>query len=481
MHVLHARLKQGRAPVEPYVRYQHMKNHQNAIVIGGGLDALLAARVLIDYFGHVTLAAPEAFSSEPGLPQTIEQALPAHLLAVQGYRSLERLFPGLTAELMVAGAPTVEWTADAVTLLPNGWAPRFHADLITRPVTPNLLHHVIRQRLLEYAAGRLTLLENMVVSEAMMDGSYLSGVRLHGADGSAEEIPAAVIMDASGQHPAWSGYQQPAQTTISSATGFSVCLLQQPAGYQPGWKAVVLFPSTDQTGAVLMPVEGNRWLALLAAPTAPQDSAAFLNLARRLRTPIVYEAIHQATPLTPVFAQPQVQSIRTHYENLTDWPDNLLVMGAGFAQFNPIYGYDLTASAQAAMTLHDTLDDQRKRHQNMRLSGFSQRFFERLARSLNLTWRLLIEPPAAGSLTRRIHDHLLAAAHTRPEVFQHLLAVAGHITTPRALLQPVLLREALRPLPDSTPFDPQPPGFEPSYVHKTITQEISAIVGSKEP
>ncbi|HLV36946.1 MAG TPA: hypothetical protein VKY59_17615, partial [Spirillospora sp.] len=123
------------------VRYPLINQH--AVVLDAGLDGLLTARVLVDYFSAVTVVTAGTLPAEPALPQDVWQALPAHVLAVQGYRNLERLFPGLTAELMVARAPTVEWTADAPLLLPGGWGPRFHSDLISRPVTLNLLLHLI--------------------------------------------------------------------------------------------------------------------------------------------------------------------------------------------------------------------------------------------------------------------------------------------------------------------------------------------------
>lgn len=76
----------------------------HAIVIGGSLAGLFAARVLSEYVDQVTvlerddLAAPE--QHRKGVPQ----ARHSHGLLAGGYEAMETLFPGFGAALRAAGA-----------------------------------------------------------------------------------------------------------------------------------------------------------------------------------------------------------------------------------------------------------------------------------------------------------------------------------------------------------------------------------------
>ncbi|MBZ0303340.1 MAG: hypothetical protein K8J31_26595 [Anaerolineae bacterium] len=299
------------------VRFPQISQNQHAVVLGAGLDGLLTARALTEYFQRVIVVVSGVLPTEAALPQNLAEALPMHLLSVQGFRNLERLFPGLSAELMTAGAPTVEWTADAAMLLPGGWAPRFHSDLISRPVTLNLLQQVLRQRLLDYSGGRVTFLEGREVV-GIERGTARSGLRLglRGAS-TGEIIPADLVVYAAGapvpvNHPLQqAGWPLPTRTITGSPIGLAARLYRRPLAYQAGWQALLILPQAGQPGGVLMPVEHGHWLVMLMTEgDVPRDETAFMALARRLPAPVLADALQQALPLTPVLAQHDAQAAR---------------------------------------------------------------------------------------------------------------------------------------------------------------------------
>ena len=80
------------------------RNGERAVVLGASMAGLLAARVLADAFGQVTVvdrdALPEASAQRRGVPQGRH----AHALLARGQQALEELFGGLTAELVAHGA-----------------------------------------------------------------------------------------------------------------------------------------------------------------------------------------------------------------------------------------------------------------------------------------------------------------------------------------------------------------------------------------
>ncbi len=80
-----------------------------------------------------------------------------------------------------------------------------------------------------------------------------------------------------------------------------------PDGFRADRQALCLQPRAPSStrGGGSFPIEGGRWLVTAAGvgrDYPPIDDAGFLDFARSLRSPILYEAIREARPLTPVVA-----------------------------------------------------------------------------------------------------------------------------------------------------------------------------------
>ena len=75
-----------------------------AVVIGGSIAGLLAARVLADHCRDVVVldkdVLPETAAPRRGVPQGRH----VHVLLASGQHIIERHFPGIVAELLEAGA-----------------------------------------------------------------------------------------------------------------------------------------------------------------------------------------------------------------------------------------------------------------------------------------------------------------------------------------------------------------------------------------
>jgi flavin-dependent dehydrogenase len=74
-----------------------------AVVLGASLAGLLAARVLADGYGQVTVLdrdeLPQASTHRRGVPHGRH----VHALLARGQQALEELFPGFTEELVANG------------------------------------------------------------------------------------------------------------------------------------------------------------------------------------------------------------------------------------------------------------------------------------------------------------------------------------------------------------------------------------------
>ena len=81
----------------------------HAVVIGGSMAGMLAACVLSDHFDKVTLVERDHYPTQADYRNGVPQARHLHILLVRGMRILEKLFPGIDAELEAEGAKPMRW------------------------------------------------------------------------------------------------------------------------------------------------------------------------------------------------------------------------------------------------------------------------------------------------------------------------------------------------------------------------------------
>jgi len=105
-----------------------------AVVLGGSFAGLLAARVLSGYADEVVIVEPDeleadptALGSGPGTGPGAPHRAQLHAFLGMGHTQLERLFPGITDDLIAGGARLGE--EDAL---------RFYVDGQLKPPVPGL-------------------------------------------------------------------------------------------------------------------------------------------------------------------------------------------------------------------------------------------------------------------------------------------------------------------------------------------------------
>ena len=96
---------------------------RRAIVIGGGIAGMCAARALSDFFDHVIVIErdkyPDGVNGRGGVPQSRM----FHTLIERGRREVEALFPGFHAVMDQRGSPRVSFGFNAALMSPRGWRP----------------------------------------------------------------------------------------------------------------------------------------------------------------------------------------------------------------------------------------------------------------------------------------------------------------------------------------------------------------------
>jgi 2-polyprenyl-6-methoxyphenol hydroxylase-like FAD-dependent oxidoreductase len=94
--------------------------HRTAVVIGGSMAGLLAARVAANHYDRVIIIERDTLSASREIRRGVPQARHTHGLLAGGREALERLFPGISEELVAAGALTGDIVRESRWFLEGG-------------------------------------------------------------------------------------------------------------------------------------------------------------------------------------------------------------------------------------------------------------------------------------------------------------------------------------------------------------------------
>jgi 2-polyprenyl-6-methoxyphenol hydroxylase-like FAD-dependent oxidoreductase len=432
---------------------------ERAVVLGASMAGLLAAQVLAGSYGQVTVIdrdeLPEASMHRRGVPHGRH----LHALAARGQQALEELFCGLTAELVADGVPAGDMLADTRLFFSGHRLRRAPTGLGLLCASRPVLEGRVRARVRTLPNVRFVDRCDVVGLATTPDRRRVTGARLlRRADGSAEEVLGAdLVVDATGRGtrtPTWLealGYPRPPAAQVRVGLGYATRIYRLPPDALGGDLAVLqaATPRHPRAGALQM-LEGDRGMVTLAGILGdhpPTDPGGFLDFARSLRFPDIYQAVRDAEPLDDPVAFRFPASVRHRYEKLDRFPDGLLVMGDAVCSFNPIYGQGMSVAALEALAL--------RRHLERGTAPPPRRWFRELARVVDVPWDIaaggdLVFPGVQGRRTAKVRlvsayiARLHAAAAHDADLAGAFLRVAGLVAPPGSLLRPGVAARVLR-------------------------------------
>lgn len=429
-----------------------------AVVLGGSMGGVLAARVLAEFYHEVLVVDRDKVlgvsSPRKGAPHTVH----AHGLHARGHLIMEELFPNFTDELSAAGVPTgdlgeMRWYFDAKQLRPA----RTGLISITAP-RPVLEHHV-RSRVAHLPNVKFLEEHDILGLVGTPDRSRIVGVRVQprAPHATEEVLDADLVVDATGRGsrtPAWLeefGYQRPEEERIKIGLAYTTRHYRTRPEWFDGVQSINPVASPENPrGAFFGQVGPDTCILSLTGilgdypPTEPE---AFLEFAKSLPVPDVYEAIQDGEALDDPVSFRFPASVRRRYERLTRLPERLLILGDAVCSFNPVYGQGMSVAAIESLTLRDHLRQGRPPQ--------PQRFFKDIARVIDTPWEIsaggdLDFPQVEGHRTLKVRfgnaymARLRHAATKDAEVTNGFMRVAGLVDPPQALMRPAMLRRVLR-------------------------------------
>lgn len=386
-----------------------------AIVIGASMAGLAAARVLSDHFCEVILVERDRLDRLPGHRCGVPQGRHVHGLLASGRATWESFFPGLFQDVLNAGGIKGDVSRDAHWWFEGGEHLRCESGLEGVLVSRPLLEGMIRERVRKLPNVQFRdCCQVKGLATKFNDASRVVGIRLEGGT-----LLADLVVDATGRgsrSPRWLealGYEAPKQERIEVNIGYATRHFRRARHHLNGalLASIAATPQTPRSGFMLAQEE-DTWIVSLNSYGGhpPTELSAFIDFAKSLPAPYIYEVISQAEPVGDAQCACFPANVRNRYEALHRFPKGHLVLGDAISCFNPLYGQGMSLAAMEALELDKAL--------RANCSNLAETFFAQVAKIVDTAWNMaagndLRMPGVVGpkSVMSRLLNWYLAEMH----------------------------------------------------------------------
>ncbi|WP_412543673.1 FAD-dependent monooxygenase [Longispora sp. K20-0274] len=429
-----------------------------AVVLGGSIAGLFAARVLSDAYDEVLVVDRDALVGVEGPRRGRPQGRQINAMHVRGRVVMEEFYPGITQELLDDGVPSGDFAGDCRWFFNGKELLREDIGYIAIPATAPMMERHIRERTQQLPNVVFVEQHDIVGLETTADRGRVTGVRVQKqGDGSTEQVLAAdLVVDATGRGsrtPVWLrelGYPEVEEERKKVDLGYVTQHYRLTTDPWRGDLAIIPVASPESPrGAIFTKTDGGRALLTvygLLGDHPPTDQEGFNAFVKSLDVPDIYDAVIHAEALDEPVRFQYPTTLRRHYERMTRFPEGLLVTGDAVTSFNPVYAQGMTVAALSALTIRAHLAAGEPN---------ALAYFRDLARDvIDAPWDMtntvdLSFPGVEGERTLKVRMGqlflgLVQAAATRDEkVTTAYMRTAGMLDRPEALMRPAMLLRVL--------------------------------------
>ncbi|TFL02249.1 hypothetical protein BDV98DRAFT_566962 [Pterulicium gracile] len=460
-----------------------------ALICGGGVAGILAARECVAHFDEVILVEPEFSKTLAGKVKSRTMQYDSfHAYGIPFAEGLRRMWPSFenTADVAKQASFSGDYNLHVDgTYLPSPIGPgdQYTSFAMRRSKLEPLLHRLLMNDTPD-AQGRLRIIDGMVTGMkpsstgdriASVDGRLLDGDRFE-----LENID--LIIDCTGRAQSgmkWleeAGFEVPSPATYSPHLRYSTITftvpdelyarLPIPEKHVGGCMAFYPDPDVSRLGLVFQKVDGDAVHLVFVSwgpsnlPKQPEEiipCLASFGMSKPVPEWFMKTVAILVENGSPVFATAQLASCtQINYHQLTSYASNFVAIGDAVMVLNPIFGQGCVKVMAGILTLNNMLRNEQA--SSRRLSAaFSERFFAMQAERTQPLWLstkaadygypttepMIGETRANGSAVRWV-SRLLLKANEVDEYIGQVLLVVRHLLAPEsALIQPNMVLRIL--------------------------------------
>lgn len=422
-----------------------------AVVLGGSLAGLFAARVLADAYDQVLIVDRDLVLGVAGPRRGCPQGRHINGLLARGQLTMEELYPGITEELRADGVPTGDLAGDVRWYFNGKHLKQQHADLLCIAATRPMLEKHIRARTQAIPNVKFAEQHEILGLRTTADRSRVTGVRVQRIGAAEPEVLAAdLVVDATGRGsrtPVWLdelGYGRVEEE--SKKVGLGYVTQHYRITKDPYFGDLSINPVASPEvprGAICVRTDGNRVEMTtygMLGDHPPTDQAGLFEWLKTLAVPDVYDVVHDAEPLDEPVAFRFPTTMRRRYERMSRLPEGLLVTGDAVCCFNPVYAQGMTVAALGALTLRS--------HLHTGVAPQPRDYFRDLARDvIDPPWEMtnvvdLGFPGVVGNRTLKVRmgqaflKRVQLAATRDGAVTSAYMRAAGMVDRPESMMRP---------------------------------------------
>jgi flavin-dependent dehydrogenase len=440
-----------------------------AVVIGGSIAGLTAARVLSDHFDKVTVIERGPMADGVEFPKGVPQSRHPHILLIRGERILEDHFPGFKQDLIDGGAKVMNFGRDLKMRFPGGWLPQYQTEMQGIAASRKLIDFTVYQHVAQIPNINFKPDSEVVSICTDDDNRRVIGVQIHNrADGRVEDVPAELIVDASGRNskaPHWLaqlGYAAPEDNVVNAFPGYASRIYEIPKNFDKGWKTMYIMPNPPEVtrGAIIIPMEGDLWHVTLIGmnrDNPPTDEAGFMKFARSLVSSDIYDALNAAMPVSPIWGYRRAENRMRRYDIMEKYLEGFVALGDAVYALNPVYGQGMTLASIASTILDQCVAEQAALGQGDDFTGMAEKFQKMLSKELVMPWQTATNEDmrwpetegkqdldAASRFIGRYFNLVLQAMPHSVKVTDAFFHVQHMIAPPTILMHPVIMFTVLK-------------------------------------